>query len=113
MGPKQAGEFVQLYMVAGHAALRGRSGAEQFRNKSVGGKSPIRSTASRSRWTVGWTRAWRPSHIIATKFKTGANPESGVVRTRPLCPYPQVARYSGSGSTDDAANFRCVAPESK
>jgi feruloyl esterase len=33
-----------------------------------------------------------------------------VVRTRPLCPYPQVARYSGQGSIDDAANFRCVAP---
>lgn len=33
-----------------------------------------------------------------------------VVRSRPLCPYPQVARYSGQGSIDDAANFRCVAP---
>lgn len=33
-----------------------------------------------------------------------------VVRTRPLCPYPKVARYSGSGSIDDAANFRCEAP---
>jgi hypothetical protein len=33
-----------------------------------------------------------------------------VVRTRPLCAYPQVARYSGQGSIDDAANFRCVAP---
>ena len=33
-----------------------------------------------------------------------------VVRTRPLCPYPQVARYSGQGSIDDAANFRCMAP---
>jgi Tannase and feruloyl esterase len=32
------------------------------------------------------------------------------VRTRPLCPYPQVARYSGQGSIDDAANFKCVAP---
>ena len=29
------------------------------------------------------------------------------VRTRPLCPYPQVATYKGSGSTDDAANFVC------
>ncbi len=28
-------------------------------------------------------------------------------RTRPLCPWPQVARYSGSGSLEDAANFRC------
>jgi len=33
-----------------------------------------------------------------------------VVRTRPLCPYPQVARYSGQGSIDDASNFRCVMP---
>jgi len=32
---------------------------------------------------------------------------SGVTRTRPLCPYPQTAIYSGSGSTDDAANFYC------
>jgi Tannase and feruloyl esterase len=34
-----------------------------------------------------------------------------VDRTRPLCPYPKVARYKGTGSTDDAANFRCVDPE--
>ena len=32
------------------------------------------------------------------------------VRSRPLCPYPQVARYSGQGSIDEAANFRCVNP---
>jgi hypothetical protein len=32
------------------------------------------------------------------------------VRSRPLCAYPQVARYSGQGSVDEAANFRCVNP---
>ena len=48
-----------------------------------------------------------PDTIIATKFKSGANPASGVERTRPLCPYPQTAHYKGSGSTDDAANFVC------
>ena len=31
-----------------------------------------------------------------------------VDRTRPLCPYPQVAKYKGSGSIDDAANFTCA-----
>ena len=31
-------------------------------------------------------------------------------RTRPLCPYPQVARYAGSGSIDDAANFVAAKP---
>ena len=30
------------------------------------------------------------------------------VRTRPLCPYPQVARYLGTGSIEEAANFACV-----
>ncbi len=34
------------------------------------------------------------------------------VRSRPLCAYPQVARYSGHGSIDEAANFRCVNPRS-
>ena len=48
--------------------------------------------------------------IIATKYKNAADPASGVVRTRPLCPYPAVASWKGSGSTDDAANFACVVP---
>jgi feruloyl esterase len=30
--------------------------------------------------------------------------------TRPLCPFPQVAKYTGNGSTDDAKNFVCSAP---
>jgi hypothetical protein len=34
-------------------------------------------------------------------------PAQTATRTRPLCPYPQTAIYKGSGSTDDAANFRC------
>jgi feruloyl esterase len=33
-----------------------------------------------------------------------------VVRTRPLCSYPKVARYNGQGSIDEARNFSCVAP---
>jgi feruloyl esterase len=32
-----------------------------------------------------------------------------VDRSRPLCMYPQVARYKGTGSTDEAASFACVA----
>lgn len=34
-------------------------------------------------------------------------PDTETVRTRPLCAWPKVARYSGEGSTDDAANFNC------
>jgi feruloyl esterase len=32
-----------------------------------------------------------------------------VVRSRPLCQYPLVARYKGKGSTDEAASFECKA----
>ncbi len=47
-----------------------------------------------------------PDQIIASH--RGA--DGKVDRTRPLCPYPQVAKYKGSGSIDDAANFVCSAP---
>ena len=46
-----------------------------------------------------------PGAIIASHATAGK-----VDRTRPLCPYPQVAKYSGSGSLDDAANFSCKEP---
>ena len=46
-----------------------------------------------------------PQRIEASKITAGK-----VTRTRPLCPYPQVARYKGTGSIDEAANFACVAP---
>ena len=46
-----------------------------------------------------------PEKMLASHLKDGK-----VDRTRPLCPYPQVAKYNGSGSIDDAANFVCRAP---
>jgi feruloyl esterase len=55
---------------------------------------------------VNWVeKGDAPSSITASRVVNNQ-----VVRTRPLCPYPQVARYQGQGSIDDAANFRCVAP---
>jgi feruloyl esterase len=46
-----------------------------------------------------------PAQIVASRVTNGS-----VDRTRPLCPYPQVASYKGRGSTDDAQNFSCKAP---
>ena len=46
-----------------------------------------------------------PDSIIASRRRDGV-----VDRTRPLCPYPQMAVYTGSGSTDDAENFVCQMP---
>jgi feruloyl esterase len=51
-----------------------------------------------------------PDTIIATKF-VNDTPPAGVQMTRPLCVFPKVAKYNGSGSTSVAANFTCVADE--
>ena len=39
-----------------------------------------------------------------------SNPPGAPPRTRPLCPYPQEAVYSGVGSSDEEKNFKCAAP---
>ncbi|MFN7924824.1 MAG: tannase/feruloyl esterase family alpha/beta hydrolase [Bryobacteraceae bacterium] len=53
---------------------------------------------------VPWVEKGKaPERIVAQQVEQGR-----VKRTRPLCPHPQVARYKGSGSLDDEANFRCA-----
>ena len=46
-----------------------------------------------------------PDQIVASHVTRDT-----VDRTRPLCPYPQLAKYEGSGSIDEAANFACKLP---
>jgi hypothetical protein len=107
LGARSTGGFVRLYMVPGMQHCGGGSGANVFGQGSVGVGDPHSNIAAAlERWVE---QGVAPNEIIATRYKTGANPASGVVRTRPLCPYPQVARYKGTGSTDEAASFECVA----
>ena len=83
------GTAIELYMQPGVNHCWGGDGPDLF--DAVGaldqwmrsGRAPVRITASRSS-------------------------DTGVDRTRPLCPYPQVAQYLGSGSIDAAENFRCT-----
>ena len=59
---------------------------------------------------VGWVeKGTAPETIIATKF-VGDTPPA-VEMTRPLCVFPKVAKYNGSGSTSLAQNFTCVTDE--
>ncbi len=63
---------------------------------------------------VDWVeaiRAWveedrAPERLLASKIDAGGN----TTMTRPICPYPQVAEYDGTGDTNDAGSFACVAP---
>jgi feruloyl esterase len=54
-----------------------------------------------------WVEKGKAPELIIASHAT----EGKVDRTRPLCPYPQVARYTGTGSSDDASNFVCKAPD--
>ncbi len=51
---------------------------------------------------VDWVEHNRPPETILASRTV-----SGVTQTRPLCPYPALARYTGSGDPDNAANFVC------
>ena len=59
---------------------------------------------------VNWVeQGVAPETIVATKFVADTPP--AVQMTRPLCVYPKVARYKGSGDSNVAANFACVTDE--
>jgi feruloyl esterase len=65
---------------------------------------------------VNWVEQGQaPSAMVAgNSFNSQTNPLSGSAlppgRTRPLCPYPQFAQYTGTGDSEDAASFVCAAP---
>ena len=81
-------DFFRLFMVPGMGHCGGGPGPNTF--------DPLRTL---DRWVSDGTP---PDKIIASHLTDGK-----VDRTRPLCPWPQVARFKGSGNSDDAAQFVC------
>jgi feruloyl esterase len=61
--------------------------------------------------TLGPLEQWVEKGVAPGKIIASHSTGAVVDRTRPLCPYPQVARWKGAGSTDDAANFVCTLPK--
>ncbi len=106
MGHAQAGSFVRLYMVPGMQHCGGGPGPNFFWSTDLAarGDSQHDMEAALENWVESGSA---PGPIVATHFKSGTNPASGVERTRPLCPFPQVARWNGTGSIDSAASFSC------
>ena len=88
---KSTTDFARLFMVPGMFHCGGGVGPNIF-----DAATPV----------VKWVETGKaPERIEASRFLSNK-----VVRTRPLCPYPQVARYKGTGSIDESANFACVKP---
>ena len=107
LGQKTADSFMRLYLVPGMQHCGGGPGATVLGSTPGSGADAQHGIQAQiERWVE---TGIAPMEILATKYKTPTQPEDGVVRTRPVCAYPQVARYKGTGSSDDAANFSCVA----
>ncbi len=90
MGSQEDG-WIRLFMAPGMNHCGGGDGPNAFDAVSV-----------LERWVEGKKA---PEQIVASHSTDGK-----VDRTRPLCPYPQIATYKGTGSIDDAVNFACKAP---
>jgi feruloyl esterase len=88
--PAKAGNNVRLFFAPGMGHCGGGDGPNDFDKISA-----------LNRW-VEMNEA--PQTLTASQRVDGK-----VTRTRPLCPFPQIAVYKGSGSVDDAANFSCRA----
>jgi tannase/feruloyl esterase len=91
MGSGKTRSAVRLFMVPGMGHCGGGDGTSSF--------DPM---GAMEQWVE---RGTAPAHIAASHVTNGR-----VDRTRPLCPYPQVAQYRGTGSTDAASNFVCHTP---
>jgi feruloyl esterase len=107
-GQQKTESFFRLFMVPGMAHCGGGPGPNLF-----GGYGPPSPVSPEIRVDpqhdvlsalVQWVeRGIAPDYFIASHVT-----EARIDRSRPVCRYPKVACWTGSGSTDDAKNFTCV-----
>lgn len=90
MGPKQD-DWVRLFMAPGMQHCGNGPGPNQVNYMAV-------------------IERWRESGVAPDQIVSSHVTNNRVDMTRPWCPYPQLAQYKGTGSTNDAANFVCKNP---
>jgi feruloyl esterase len=105
--------FYRLFMVPGMGHCAGGSGPNHFGNDDVADpavspQDPDHDVVlALDRWV---TQGIAPDRIVATG-RIGGDPKDaskGSKMTRPLCPFPNVAKYKGAGDTNEASSFACV-----
>jgi feruloyl esterase len=110
-GIEKTQEFYRLFMVPGMNHCSGGVGASNF--GGVGQQLPtVRDAAhdlqlALERWVE---QGISPDQFIGTAFTDNQAATRTVKFTRPICLYPAVATYKGSGDPTDAASFSCIAP---
>jgi len=106
LGGAEADSFLRLYMLPGVQHCAGGPGADSFGALNSPGPKDAQHNVQTALelWVEKGTA---PSSLIAAKHE-GMDPASPVKFTRPLCPYPQSAKYNGTGNPNDAASFACA-----
>ena len=104
---RTVGDFYRLFMVPGMGHCGGGIGPNTFGNGNnrFNGDPERDLISALERWVEKGTA---PERFIGTGHATG---DAAKVLTRPLCPFPQVARYNGSGDPNVATSFTCAAAQ--
>jgi feruloyl esterase len=89
VGKSKAAESIRLFMVPGMGHCAGGDGTDNFDKIGV---------------LAAWVETGKAPDRIHAMHKT----RGAIDRTRPLCPYPEIANYKGAGPTDQGENFTCV-----
>ena len=109
MGGRDSDAFLRLFMAPGMAHCAGGPGPNVF--GQLAGMPAEDPEHNIYRLLEQWVeKGIAPDRVTAIKYKDDRNPTQGVKMTRPLCAYPKVAKYKGSGDSNDAANFVCAPP---
>jgi len=107
MGQESVDSFVRLYMVPGMQHCFGGPGADSF--GEPGTTVPKDPGHDMQLALEEWVeKGVAPGALIATKHVNDEDPAKGVKMTRPLCPFPQAAKYKGAGDPNQASGFECV-----
>jgi feruloyl esterase len=106
LGQQPTETFVRVFMAPGLQHCGGGPGPNSFGQDGEGAPDADHNAyVALEHWVE---KGEAPNKLIATKF-VDDNPSKGAQMTRPLCPYPQIAKYKGAGDTNDAGNFMCAA----
>lgn len=102
---EKTGEFYRVFLVPGLYHCSGGPGPIAFNGNAPSGQRDADHDAlmALERWVE---QGKAPASIIGTRYVDG-DASKGVAFQRPLCPYPQIAKYKGSGDMNSAASFAC------
>jgi Tannase and feruloyl esterase len=100
----QTEQFYRLFLAPGVGHCGGGPGPNQFGQAGGLGDAGHDMVVALERWVE---KGVPPTRIVATKY-IADDKAKGVSMTRPLCPFPQIAKYQGTGDVTDAASFACA-----